>query len=103
MWAGRVRSWLAGTVLRKRMERDMADELEFHVAARTEDHVRRGLSHEEARRHARLEFGGRERYREECRESRGLRMLDELRADALYAVRGIRRSPGFSAMVVLSL
>jgi len=85
------------------MERDMADELGFHVAARTEDLLHAGLSPQEARRRARLEFGAAERYKEECRESRGLRLLDEFRADVLYAMRGIRRSPGFSAVVVLSL
>lgn len=99
----RLRSWLAGAVRRDRIERDMADELEFHVAARTGDLLQAGLSPQEARRRARLEFGADERYKEECRESRGLRLLDEFRADVLYAMRGIRRNPGFSAVVVLSL
>jgi predicted permease len=99
----RIRSWLLAAVWRTRLERDMADEVEFHVEARARDLLRSGLSQDEARRRARLEFGAPERYKEECRESRGLRVLDEFRADALYALRGIRRSPGFSAVVVLSL
>src|SRR5437016_4653248 len=85
------------------MERDMDEELELHYALRTQDLVRTGLSPEEARRRARLEFGATDRYKDECRESRGLRLADELRADVLYAARGLRRSPGFAAVVVISL
>ena len=102
MWA-RFRSWVAGALRHRRLNQDLADEMAFHEAARADDLVRRGLSQEEASRQARLEFGAAERYKEECRESRGLRLLNELRGDCLYAVRGLRGSPGFAAVVVASL
>jgi predicted permease len=102
MWT-RVRSWLASLMQRKRIERDMADEMEFHLAARTEDLIRRGLSREEASRQARLEFGAVEGYKEKCRESLGLRLVDELRADLRYSWRQLGKSPTFSILAVAIL
>jgi hypothetical protein len=63
---------------RKRFEREMVDEFAFHLQARTEDLIRSGLSPREAARRARLEFGGKERYRAECRESHRVDWMDEL-------------------------
>ena len=56
----------------------MVDEFAFHLQARTEDLIRSGLSPREAARRARLEFGGKERYRAECRESHRVDWMDEL-------------------------
>src|SRR6185295_10257752 len=95
MWA-RLWSWLGGLVRRGRVEEDMAEELKFHLEARAEDWERRGLPPEEAARRARLEFGGLEGYKERCREARGLRLVDELRADLLYGLRQLRRAPTFT-------
>ncbi len=89
-------SWLRGLSQRRRLEQEMADEMEFHVAARAEELAGRGLSPTDALRQARVEFGGVERYKEECRESVGLRLVDELRADLVYAWRQLRRAPAFS-------
>jgi len=79
----RTRSWLSAVLAPKRLEQDLDDELKFHIAARAEDLARRGLSPAEAARQARLEFGAAERYKDECRESRGLRLV--------YVVPVIRR------------
>ncbi|MGH9374422.1 MAG: ABC transporter permease, partial [Vicinamibacterales bacterium] len=54
-------------------------------------------------RRARAEFGGVEARKDECREASGLRVFDELRADATYSLRLLRRSPGFTAVALLSL
>ena len=63
----------------------------------------RGLSAAEADRRARLELGDPVRWQEEAREARGLRLLDELRADVGYGLRWLRRSPGFAVSALLSL
>ena len=88
---------------RSDVERDMADELQFHMAARAEDLTKQGLSRAEAISRARLEFGNVDVCKEECRDALGVRLLHDLRADARYAVRSLRRSPSFSSAAILTL
>lgn len=94
---------LANILGRSRVEREMQEELAFHIESRTDDLIQRGLPFEEARRRARLEFGAIEAYKDECREARGLRLLDDLRADLVYTSRTLRRSPGFGVIAVASI
>ena len=90
---------------RTSLERDMDEELRFHLESRAADLARSGVAPAEAARRARIEFGAVEGYKERCREARGLRLYDELRADLRYARRVLRRSPSFalSAIVTLAL
>jgi len=74
----RFRSWLRAIVRRSRMEREMDVELRFHIEAFAEDLVRSGVPRQEAMRRARIEFGGMERTKEECREARGTNFLESL-------------------------
>jgi predicted permease len=85
------------------MERDMAEELRFHLDSRTADLVASGATPDEAARRAQLEFGAIEAYKDRCRESRGLRLIDDLLADLRYARRTFLRTPGFTFMAILSL
>jgi putative ABC transport system permease protein len=99
----RLRSFISAVVLRRRMERDLDAELQFHVETRANDLMARGLPRAEAERRARTELGDTGRWKEEARDALGLRFLDELRADLRYGVRGLVRSPGFTSVAVLSL
>jgi len=102
MWA-RLRSWIPRLRSRGRLERDLISEIDFHLAARTEEWIRRGLTRDEAARRARVEFGGVERYKEDWREAHGLRLLDELRSDLRYGWRMLRASPVFAVASVAIL
>src|SRR6185312_16343272 len=88
---------------REAAERDLDDELRFHVAMETEAGRARGLAPDEARRRALLTFGGIERFREETRDADRPRWLDDARADLAHAWRLVLSRPGFSAAVVFTL
>ena len=85
------------------VERELDEELRFHIEQQVEKHVRAGLTHEEAVRRTRLEFGGLGRVKEDCRESRGITFLETMGQDIRYALRLSSRNPGFTTVVVLTL
>ena len=103
-------SRLKGTVARLRSllrpreaEDRMEEELRFHVDMETARLVREGLSPAEARRRTLAAFGGLDTHRETMRDERGARWLDDLGADVRYALRAMRRSPGFALAVAVTL
>jgi hypothetical protein len=102
-WLARWRSFARAAIGRSRFEREMTEELQAHLAARIDDLVAHGALVPDAHRRAREELGDLIRWKEQGREARGLRLLDELRADVTYGLRWLRRSPGFAAAAMLSL
>ena len=94
---------LRALVLGASEDREMEEELRFHLDMETQKHVTAGMSRSEARRHARLRLGGTERIKEEVRDARGVRALVDLGKDLRYSARGLAKSRAFTAVAVLSL
>src|SRR6185295_427038 len=94
---------LRGLFLKRKLEQEMADEIAAHLEMQIEDHVRQGMSPEEARFLALRKFGGVEQVKEVYRERRSLAGVETFIRDLKYGFRMMRRSPGVTAVAILSL
>ena len=99
----RLGAMMGGIIGAQHDDEDFAAELESHIAMHTEDGIRAGLSPEEARRQALIRLGGAEQARQTYRERRTLPWLESLIRDAHYALRQLRKSPGFTLTVIVTL
>ena len=101
----RLRTWIRRLYrlsTLKTVERAMDDEMRHHVECEIAERVGAGESHEAARRAALRDFGGVERFKEDARDARGLRPIEDLVADTRHAVRVLRKNPGHTAAVVVT-
>jgi len=88
---------------RDRVERDLGDELQFHLEQKTQQYIAAGFTPYEARQKARRDFGGVELSKENCRDTRGVSHIQDLLRDLGFGLRMLRNSPGFAAAAILSL
>jgi putative ABC transport system permease protein len=84
-------------------ENELDDELRFHLERHIDEYMRSGMNKAEAARRARLEFGGLDQVKNECREARGLSFVESLVQDLHYSVRTLLHSPAFTTCAVLTL
>jgi putative ABC transport system permease protein len=106
----RVANWLYTLPLklrslfrRRQADRELDEELRYHIERKSEEYAAKGMTAGEARRAALIELGGVEQTKEACRDNRGLLLLDELLQDLRFAARGLTLRPGFAAIAILTL
>jgi putative ABC transport system permease protein len=88
---------------RRSVERELSQELEFHLEHQIEKHLNAGKTRDEATRLARLEFGAMDIAKEACRDARGTEIMDSTMKDLTYGLRLLRKAPAFTLLAILSL
>ena len=96
-------NWFQRLIRKPQLETELEKEVRDHLERQISAYRRSGLTEEEARRKVRLVFGGVEQIREECRDARGTRWVENAFQDLRFALRMLRRSPGFTTVAVVSL
>jgi hypothetical protein len=95
--------WLIRWFRRDRIDRNLDDELGFHVDAHTRDLINEGVPPDEARRRALAAFGGAAPIKELTRDAKGGRWIEDFFSDVRYAAKTLRRQPGFAGVAILTL
>src|SRR2546425_7947431 len=99
----RIRNLASNLFHRNRVERELDDEMRAHLAMLVDEKITTGLSPEQARRSALIEFGGVDQVKEQVRDVRMGARIEQVWMDVRYAARMLRKNPGFTAIVVITL
>src|SRR5215468_6615740 len=94
---------LRALLRRSEVERELDEELRYHIEQQTEQNIRIGMNPEEARHAARKAFGGVEQAKERSRDARGVRWIEELWQDLRHGARMLLKQSGFTSIAVLTL
>ena len=103
IWVQRVWLKLRALFARSSVDVELDEELRFHLEHEIEKNLRDGMDPKEARRQALVAFGGMQRFKEETRDSRGVRPVEDLFQDLRYGARGLKRAPAFALVAIMTL
>src|SRR5262249_38247161 len=99
----RLKTALRALLRRSQAERELDEELRYHIDQQTEQNIRLGMRPEDVRRATRKAFGGVEQAKKRRRDARGIRWLEEIWQNTRYGLRMLRKSPGWTAVMGATL